>query len=371
MSEYQYYEFLAIDRILDAAARDELRAMSSRARITATSFTNHYEWGDFRGDPLQLMQRWFDLHVYVANWGARRLMIRLPKQALDPADVAPLLKGIAEVQLKVYGDDVIVDINLYELESEDGDDGLHWMAALAPLRSDLLAGDRRLFYLIWLMAVGGDLVPDDAREPMSGIGPLNAALTSFAEFLMVDPDLLTAAAEQKAPLIIPTSDEIRAAIEAVPDVEKVDLLLRVSQGDAHVVAELRRRLPKVVAASGPQRTAGALRARAKELEDAREQAEAREREAARRRQAEQDEKARQVRIKALARRGDAAWDEVESEIERRNAPGYDRAAALIADLRGLALQTKQTAAFDQRVARIRARHESKRKFIERLDQIGK
>lgn len=37
MSEYQYYEFLAIDRPLDKAAQNELRALSSRARITATT----------------------------------------------------------------------------------------------------------------------------------------------------------------------------------------------------------------------------------------------------------------------------------------------------------------------------------------------
>ncbi|MGD9739008.1 MAG: hypothetical protein AB7O56_06415 [Bauldia sp.] len=51
MSEYQYHEFLAIDRPLDQAAREALRSLSSRARITATSFINHYDWGDFGGDP--------------------------------------------------------------------------------------------------------------------------------------------------------------------------------------------------------------------------------------------------------------------------------------------------------------------------------
>jgi hypothetical protein len=78
MSEYQYYEFLAIDRPLDRAAQDALRSISSRARITATSFINHYEWGDLKGDPRKFMERWFDLHLYVANWGTRRLMLRVP-----------------------------------------------------------------------------------------------------------------------------------------------------------------------------------------------------------------------------------------------------------------------------------------------------
>lgn len=32
------------------------------------SFTNEYNWGDFKGNPDKLMQRYFDAHVYVANW---------------------------------------------------------------------------------------------------------------------------------------------------------------------------------------------------------------------------------------------------------------------------------------------------------------
>ncbi len=55
MSEHQYYEFQAIDRPLSEADRQALRDLSTRARITATSFTNSYEWGDFKGDPAQLM----------------------------------------------------------------------------------------------------------------------------------------------------------------------------------------------------------------------------------------------------------------------------------------------------------------------------
>jgi hypothetical protein len=42
MSEHQYYEFQAIDRPLDRDAQNALRTISSRARITATNFINHY-----------------------------------------------------------------------------------------------------------------------------------------------------------------------------------------------------------------------------------------------------------------------------------------------------------------------------------------
>ncbi|TCO34672.1 hypothetical protein EV652_102740 [Kribbella steppae] len=44
MSEYQYYEFLAIDRPLDDDEQAAVRSLSTRARITATSFVNEYHW---------------------------------------------------------------------------------------------------------------------------------------------------------------------------------------------------------------------------------------------------------------------------------------------------------------------------------------
>ena len=57
MSEYRYYEFQAIDRPLGEADMEALRTLSTRAQITATSFTNHYKWGDFKGDPNRLIGR--------------------------------------------------------------------------------------------------------------------------------------------------------------------------------------------------------------------------------------------------------------------------------------------------------------------------
>ena len=49
MSEYQYYEFQAIDRPLTAKEMGELRSYSTRARITPTSFVNEYSWGRLQG----------------------------------------------------------------------------------------------------------------------------------------------------------------------------------------------------------------------------------------------------------------------------------------------------------------------------------
>jgi hypothetical protein len=83
MSEFQYYHFLAIDVPLDEDQREELQRISSRADITANSFINEYNWGDFRGSPKALMERYFDAFLYFASWGSRQLMFRLPREQLD------------------------------------------------------------------------------------------------------------------------------------------------------------------------------------------------------------------------------------------------------------------------------------------------
>ncbi|MEV6862439.1 hypothetical protein AB0M44_15755 [Streptosporangium subroseum] len=70
MSEYQYYEFLAVDRPLDARQQAKVRALSTRARVTATTFTNEYHWGNFSGDPRRMMERYYDAHLYLTNWGS-------------------------------------------------------------------------------------------------------------------------------------------------------------------------------------------------------------------------------------------------------------------------------------------------------------
>jgi hypothetical protein len=44
MSEYQYYEFLALDKPLTTEQREELRRLSTRAEISATRFSNEYHW---------------------------------------------------------------------------------------------------------------------------------------------------------------------------------------------------------------------------------------------------------------------------------------------------------------------------------------
>src|SRR5437868_5151464 len=118
MSEYQYYEFQAIDRPLDERAMAALRSITSRARITPTSLVNVYHFGDFKGDPDQLMQKYFDAHLYVANWGTHRLMLRVPARSLPLSSAKPYCVPYV-LMARATKEHIIFD---FHSESEEGDE---------------------------------------------------------------------------------------------------------------------------------------------------------------------------------------------------------------------------------------------------------
>src|SRR5690242_13493765 len=118
MSEYQYYEFRAIDRPLSETEMDELRALSTRADITPTSFTNTYHWGDFKGNPDTLMDRYFDAFVYVANWGTHQLMLRIPRRFLDAEAASAYCDGEV-LSIRAKKEHFVLDLRS---EDEGGDE---------------------------------------------------------------------------------------------------------------------------------------------------------------------------------------------------------------------------------------------------------
>jgi hypothetical protein len=370
MSAYQYYEFRAIDRPLTREDQAALRSLSTRAQITATSFVNEYNYGDFKGDPLKLMRQYFDLHLYLANWGSRQLMIRLPAHLVDRRLLDHIGDAVDGIDVEPAGDRVILDIQRNLEDSEYLEEASSWLASLAPLRSDLLAGDIRLYYLLWLMAVEEEGIEPDEPEPLPGIGPMTGALKAFAEFFNIDLDLVEAAAERAAFVPIPAG-AAEATIAALDGLEKNKLLLRVFDGDPLVAAELRA---KVRAALPPApavtpRTAGDLLARAEAIREEHER-EAAKRKAEERRKAEQKAlRERRARMDVLIKRGEAVWQEVETEIERRNASAYDRATDLLFDLHSIAEEHGKTVDFSRRLADIRKRHEAKKAFLTRIEGL--
>ena len=234
VSEYQYYDFRALDRPLTRNEMAALRSISTRAAITATSFTNHYEWGDLKANPSKLLEKYFDAFVYVANWGTHEFYIRLPHGSVDYKLLKAMVPG-ESLRVRKTATFVIVEFG-FESEWDGEDDGTGWMASLMPLRSDLLRGDFRCLYLGWLRSAQDGGLDEDKLEPPvpAGLKELSGPLHALIEFLEIDVDLVEVAGQASKPLAAgPSRRELSAWIRSLPEKDKNELLITaaVDQGE--------------------------------------------------------------------------------------------------------------------------------------------
>lgn len=384
MSEYQYYEFIAIDRPLDGREQAEVRSLSTRARITATSFANEYHWGDFSGDPHVLMDRYYDAHLYVANWGTRQVMFRLPVDQLDVDaaeqycldDQVVARAGVESLVLAFTSDD--------DGDFELVDDPETMLPTIVGVRAELANGDLRSLYLAWLAACAarardGDVpdrdADDDLEPPVpSGLNALSAAQQALADFLRLDDVLVEVAARTSAPLeeITDGTDAATTWMARLPVAEKDELLARVIQGDAvRVRSELlrhRRGDTPPSSPSPPRRPVASLLDDAAHLQVERQRQAAVQRIEGEVRREAARAVARERRLDELAHEGDAVWSRVEAMIATRKPGEYDSAVALLTELQALAERDDHFDAFTLRTMAIRQTHARKPSFIERLDK---
>jgi hypothetical protein len=374
VSEYQYYDFKAIDHALTKTEMATLRAISTRAVITTTSFTNHYEWGDLKADPIKLLEKYFDAFVYVANWGTREIHLRLPQELVDFEHLKSILPRKA-AHVRSAGRFVIVSFETDVEPEGDWDDGTGWVGSLVSLRSDLLRGDLRCLYLGWLHSVECHEFTEDAVEPLvpAGLGELSAPLDSLIEFLGIDEDLVEVAASASAPLKEgPSRKELATWVRGLPASEKDDLLIYFLSGASdRSRLELLQRFQQenaVAASHGAieRRTVKDLltAARVRADERARELSAKRAADAARKKA--KDEADRAVYLEGLAKREKAVWKQVEAYIEKRQPKDYERAVILLVDLHDLAVRQGDETGFQLTMEELRKTHAAKGAFLRRL-----
>ncbi len=379
MSEYQYYEFLAIDRPLTLNELDELRALSTRATITPVSFTNEYNWGDFKGNPEKLMERYFDAHVYVANWMTAIFMVRLPIEALTQ-ETAKAVAAPYLLDIKPTKTHWIITWSLAESEDYDRfgmEDGRGWMARLAPVRDELLRGDLRSLYIGWLAAVAGEMMDDDAVEPLcvSGLGNLSAAQQALAEFLEVDPDLLTGAG-MGSPAVQETEvsrREMEKWIDALPRDEINSILKQLLEGKGQQAersirnrfASWRRSL-QTGDTDAPWRTVGELRQNAEKARQIRLEKQKRDRKQRKIKRRKEHE----AYLKNLSNDFSKAWASLREPVERGSGRGYDEACRKLVDIAeayDLFATKKQ---FQRELENFMADHLRRKALIQRLVKAG-
>ncbi|HYT68544.1 MAG TPA: hypothetical protein VEL51_19105, partial [Vicinamibacterales bacterium] len=353
-----------------------LRAISTRAAISRTSFSNHYEYGDLKANPRDLLVKYFDASLYFANWLFLEVAFRYPKGAVDTKALRRYPAGHT-VDIRSTARDVIVAISLEsDGESFDtADDGSSWLSSLIALRADIASGDERALYLAWLLDLQCGEIDDDALEPgrPDGLGRLSPTLDSFVDIMGIDRGLIAAAAEGASRAsAAPSTRQVERWTAALDTDEHVALLARVARGDGSVGAEImrrsRRHAPQQL--SGPLRTAGALRARAESLAEARGQA-AQQREVRERARREREQQvARDRYLTGLAKRERQAWQRIDALVGTKRPADYAAAVKLVGDLRDVSGRTGRGAAFGRRIAALRQAHAKNPNLLARLRKVG-
>ena len=167
MSEYQYYEFRAIDTPLTESQKADVSKLSSRAYVTSHSASFVYNYSDFPGDTEKLMASYFDAMLYMANWGSRQLVFRLPATLVDMKQLG--LYCISEEidrRMSRNKKHVILEFDFHDEDQVDCIEEEGWLDDLIELREEIIKGDLRVFYLAWIKAAeNAYLIEDICRIP--------------------------------------------------------------------------------------------------------------------------------------------------------------------------------------------------------------
>ena len=379
MSEYQYYEFQAIDKPLSEKDREVLRDISSRAQITSTSFVNEYNYGNFKGDPLKLVEKYFDAFLYVTNWGTHQLMLRIPRKLID-LDLASQYCIGDSWTIYEKGDYLIFDFTS-ETEDYDWEEGEGYLSPLISLRSDLIRGDYRCLYLAWLFCAQMDEIEDDEKEPPvpANLGNLNASLESFADFMRLDKDLIQVAAEnsiaeQKS---VQNGQKLKIWIGGLPNSEKDTILFRlINDNDPHIGNELLQRFRKTLSIKDTKKNEKASRTVMKLLQKAEAYTKEKDRQIAEQKAKEKARKgkeaaiAREKYLNGLAGREKEIWKKVDALILTKKPKDYDEAVRLLINLKDLAKKNNTTYLFKSKLMAIRENHSRKSSFINRINSAS-
>lgn len=267
MSEYQYYEFQAIERPLTPQEQKEVAQLSSRVEPHPTRAVFTYNFSDFPGSAEEVLAKYYDALFYIANWGSVQLAFRFPKALIDVE------------QIRLYCVDeylwcsVVDDYVIISFERQDEGDFDEWfegagsLATLLPLREAILRQDYRVLYLGWLLAVEDEyeVAEDDLEPPLpAGLRELSAPLQAFVDMFAIDEELIAAAAAASYPLAQTATPDMQKAVAGLPAETQQAWLLRLANNEPRLGVKFQRFLQEQSPASGatavaPSRTIADLR----------------------------------------------------------------------------------------------------------------
>ena len=291
-------------------------------------------------------------------------MLRIPASGVDAKRLRAYFVG-DPAKLRVAGSHLILDLQTEDEgggDFEDDEEGEGSLAALAPLRVELMHGDLRGAYLAWLLAVQSGRVQGQSIEPAlpRGLAELTSPQRAMAEFLRIDEDLISVAAADSGQVPDDRPALLKWARALTPSA-KDDWLRRAIEEPAIALgAELRQ----AFRAEAPQTESISPRTVSELLLAAEKHREQRERAATKRaeRATQTAHRVRNRQLDELAKRVDAVWAKLEGLVEKS---AYEEAIQLTIDLRDLAVRDGASDVFSCRFKAMKKRQLRRRAFFER------
>ena len=378
MSEYQYHEWQTVDRLLTPSEQAAVNQLSSHIEVSPGKAVVTYHWSDFRHDPKKVLLKYFDGYFYQANWGSLRLMFRFPKGLIEETQFESYWDG-EFVSVETHGEYQVLDIDFNPedsgwMQETDAD-----LSDFISLRADLLQGDYRLLYLTWLkeMTFYGETEDDQEEDEDSrmhdleppippGLKKLTPALHNIVRIFDIDPFLVQAASEASPEMRNPQNIDYREWIARLSRSECDDFLTRLAEGDPVVGQALRKRIGEFLPQNQPlqaadKRTLGELLERARQLK-----------EAENKRHAEEARMKHIAEMKALAKRDNQVWLEVDRLLEngQKIASVYDQATTLLKSLQDLSKFQDTRDIFQARIKILAEKYTSRPSLMKRWKQQG-
>lgn len=380
MSEYQYYDFRSIDKVLTAQQKQAMYDLSSRAVVSSRHAQFVYNYGDFHGNPIKVMADHFDIMLYVANWGTQRLMFRIPEIFIN-LDALKDYFILDELEHHKANKNIILDLCFNDDEGGGGDwiDGEGLLDDFLSLREELIQGDYRVLYLAWLKsaenAMTYDRIDKQTKEPKvpAGLNQLSMAQKAYAKWIELDPSLIKVAAEN-------TKDYAQATFQPqdclhyLSTSEKDNFLQRLCKNEANLSATLNRKLQTV------QQTIQ----QTKNKQDATEESQSRTffdlyqryQQVANQEEKRQGEKERleeeqqqHLKLAQTKQREPLLWETIYTLVERGNAKSYDSATEYLSDLYDLAQHENKEAVFIGKVKKLTTQYSRRVAFIRRVRTV--
>lgn len=249
MSEYQYYDFYAIDRSLSREEIAKVRTYSSRVNPSARRAIFEYNYSDFRYDEEAVLLEHFDMMLYVSNFGGRRLMMKFPKdlvsyETLKEYDIDVAYDYIQEIKVSQKGSYVLIALH-HSIEEGDWVEGEGMLDDMLPIRNQILNGDYRALMLGWLhlVNINPEITDNKTTPPIPpNLKELDYSLESFTNFWEIDLDLIAAASAYSQSEKLNSDEELLAQIPRLSNQEKDQYLAALLNNDTKGQYELRKRL---------------------------------------------------------------------------------------------------------------------------------